>query len=320
VPQLSGRLVDGVIGATREGKPRENGVTIASDYLGPVDASLLGQIAEYVDVVKFGLSVPLLAERSRLAERIRRYHDLGIKVMSGGTAVEVAVEKGALSSVLEGLRSLEFDIVEVSEFARELPMEAKINLVKEISGLSMEYVFEVGSRERSASSTSLVISKIREALELKSRRVTAEVPRDAKGDIAWDVLNEIAGNFGPPSLIFEVRRMSEATSLILEFGPTVNLAGASLDEVLILEMQRLGLTVETLGLSRSPQGFDGSPAAKFIYHLIRTDHPVDQTTLVLRSGLPRRTVQAALSSLVEGGLVREISDVSDLRRRKYTIR
>ena len=100
----------------------------------------------------------------------------------------------------------------------------------------------------------------------------------------------------------------------------MNLAGVPVDEVLVLEMQRLGLTVETLGLSRPLQSFDGSPAAKFIYHLIRTEHPIDQATLRLRSGLPRRTIQAALSSLVERGLVREVPDASDLRKHRYTVK
>jgi hypothetical protein len=209
-----------------------------------------------------------------------------------------------------------------------MPLETKEKIVNEISELSMEYVFEVGSRDASEASGSRIVSRIRQAFELKSRRVVVKVPLESEGaggyssrtGIRWDVLNEVAGAFGPPNLVFETQRMQQLTALILEFGPTVNLAGVSLDEALVLEMQRLGLTAETLGLSRAIQSFEGSPSAKFVYHLIKAEHPIDQATLELRSGLPRRTIQAALSSLVSSGLVREISDMSDLRRHRYTIK
>ena len=325
---MSGNLVDDVLGTAREGKPRENGITVASDLLRSVDSGLLEQIAEYIDVVKIGLGAPLVLERSRLLERIHRYHDLGIRVMCGGTSVEVAVQKGVVPQVLEGLRALGFDMIEVSEHAGKIPLEAKREIASSIAKLSMEYIFEVGSRDRPATSADSTIPRIREAFELKSRRVVVEVPQedrrtvreDARGEIRWDVLDEVVGAFGPPNLIFETGRMGQLTALILEFGLTVNLAGVPLDDVLILEMERLGLTTETLGLSRPLQSFEGSPAAKFIYHLIRSEHPIDQATLGLRSGLPRRTVQAALNSLVGNGLVREVSDAADLRRHRYTIR
>jgi len=186
----------------------------------------------------------------------------------------------------------------------------------------MEYVLEVGSRDRSTASASRMVSRIQQAFELKSRRVVVKIPQetDGAGGIRWDVLNEVAGAFGPPNLVFETPQMHQLTALILEFGPTVNLAGVTLNEALVLEMQRLGLTAETLGLSRALQSFEGSPAAKFVYHLIKTEHPIDQTTLGLRSGLPRRTVQAALSSLVGSGLIREVADMSDLRKRRYTLK
>jgi len=326
--RLSGRLVDEILEAAREGKPRENGITIASDSLNSSDLGLLEQSADYIDIVKIGLSLPLMVERSWLLERVHHYHDLGVKVMSGGTLVEVAVQKGIVPQVLDGLGELEFDLVEVSELAGELSLQTKQMIASKASELSMEWVYEVGRRDRPLVSAGETISKIQEALNLKSHRVIIKVPKvgtgagggDTQREGTWDVLNEVAGTFGPPSLIFEAQEMRQLSVLVLEFGPTVNLAGVPLNEALVLEMHRLGLTVETLGLSRPLQSFEGPPAVKFVYHLVRTEHPIDQATLCLRSGLPRRTVQAALSTLVESRLVREVSDSSDLRRRSYTMR
>jgi phosphosulfolactate synthase len=325
---LSGRLVDEILEAGREGKPRENGITIATDTLDETDRELLEQSADYIDFVKIGLSLPLMVEKSWLLERVHHYHDLGVKVMSGGTLMEVAVQKDILPQVLDGLGELEFDAVEVSELAGALSLEAKQTIANKVSDLSMEWVYEVGRRDRSLMSVGDIISKSQEALKLKSHRVIVKVPKAGTGaggaetqrDGSWDVLNEVAGTFGPPNLIFETREMRQLSALVLEFGPAVNLAGVPLNEALVLEMQRLGLTVETLGLSRPLQSFEGPPAVKFVYHLVRTEHPIDQATLCLRSALPRRTVQAALSALVESGLVREVYDSTDLRRRRYTMR
>lgn len=313
---------------TREGKPRDRGLTIVSDVVGSVEKGFLGQVAESIDYAKIGLSLPLILDRSMLLERVRNYHDLGIKVMSGGTLLEVAIKKDILTQVLEKLKSLGFDTVEISESARDIPSELKREVVNKVTSLSMEYIFEVGKKDpKNPPSTSYLISKIEEAFDFESRKVLIEAGEgrsvgiyDSSGDVSWDMLNELVGRFGPPNLIFEAPIKHQRTSLILEFGPGVNIAGIALSEIMELEMQRLGLTSETLGLSPSTRNVEGSPAVKFIYHLIKTEHPVDQPTLMQKSGLPKRTLQAALSYLIDQGVVREVSDMSDLRRHKYTPR
>src|SRR5207245_9953427 len=90
---MSGRLLDELITATRSSKPRDTGLTIASDSFSPIEDEVLEQTAEYIDFVKFGLSTPLLIEKSKLLERGSRYHDLGISVVSGGRMCEVAVAR-----------------------------------------------------------------------------------------------------------------------------------------------------------------------------------------------------------------------------------
>ena len=319
---------DTVFPVGREGKPREKVLTLVNDRLRPIDKDLLGPTAQYIDYVKIGLSPPILLEKTTLVERIRRYHDAGIKVQSGGTLVQVAYRKRIVSQVFEKLRAMGFDAIEISESAIDIPREVKEDIINSIKRLSMEYFFEVGKKDTGHQvPVSYLISKIQEAIDLKSPKILIEGGLgkgigiyDSEGEIIWDSLNEIVGRFGPPNLVFEAPLETQRTALILEFGPNVNLASVSLEDVLPLEMQRQGLTTETLGVAPPVQNVQGSPAMKFVYHLIKTEHPIDQTTLIQRSGLPKRTLQAALSSLVETGLVREIADMSDLRRHKYTPR
>src|SRR2546430_407992 len=114
---MSGRLLDELITATRSSKPRDTGLTIASDSFSPIEDEVFEQIAEYIDFVKFGLSTPLLIEKSKLLERVSRYHDLGISVVGGGTLIEIAVQRGITLQMLERLRALGFDMIEISESA-----------------------------------------------------------------------------------------------------------------------------------------------------------------------------------------------------------
>jgi phosphosulfolactate synthase len=317
----------------REGKPRDRGLTIADDTLAPIERGFLDHGSEYVDWVKIGQSLPLIVDRSRLLERIRYYHDLGIRVMSGGTLLQVALKKGLVPEILDRIHSLNFDTVEISESVLEISRQTKQELIDKISSRSMDYIFEIGSKEANkysdgGGSVQHLISKAEEAIELKSPRVIIEAgPRgagsgiyDQSGEISWENLNELVGKFGPPRLVFEAPYIAQRISLVLEFGPGVNLASVPLNEIFLLEMQRLGLTTETLGLSPSAHSLEGSPASKFVYYLIRTEHPIEQATLIQKSGLPRRTLQAALSYLIEKGLVREVPDLSDLRKHKYTPR
>src|SRR5437660_1622768 len=106
---MSGRLLDELITATRSSKPRDTGLTIASDSFSPLEDEVLEQTAEYIDFVKFGLSTPLLIEKSKLLERVSRYHDLGINVVSGGTLIEIAGQRGMTLQRLERHRALATD-------------------------------------------------------------------------------------------------------------------------------------------------------------------------------------------------------------------
>lgn len=309
----------------REGKPRTRGLTIVSDMLEPFERGFIDQAGDSIDYAKIGLALPLIADRSRLLERVRYYHDRGIKVMSGGTLMQIAFRKGLVSEVLDRLHSLNFDVIEISESSVEISLQSKKEIIEKASAFSMDYMFEVGSKEKSGGS---LISRIEEAIYLKTPKIIIEAGDgrgvgfyDQSGGISWDLLNDIVGRFGPPNLIFEAPIKSQRTALILEFGPSVNLASVPIGDVFLLEMQRLGLTTETLGLAPSIHSLeDGSPASKFVYHLIKSEHPIDQATLLQRSGLPKRTMQAALSYLIEKGLVRQVSDMSDLRKHKYTPR
>lgn len=63
---------------------------------------------------------------------------------------------------------------------------------------------------------------------------------------------------------------------------------------------------------------DCSPSAKYVYTVLRNNGTLTRDELVARTLLPERTVQYALDTLTEEGLVRKTVDASDARRRKYS--
>ena len=63
----------------------------------------------------------------------------------------------------------------------------------------------------------------------------------------------------------------------------------------------------------------GGPSVKFIYFLIKSFHPIDQTELMLISELPRRTIQASISELKLQGVIFEILDPKDARKKIYEL-
>ena len=63
----------------------------------------------------------------------------------------------------------------------------------------------------------------------------------------------------------------------------------------------------------------GGPSVKFIYFLIKSFHPIDQTELMRISELPRRTIQASISELKRQGVIFEILDPNDARKKIYDL-
>jgi phosphosulfolactate synthase len=63
----------------------------------------------------------------------------------------------------------------------------------------------------------------------------------------------------------------------------------------------------------------GGPSAKFIYFMIKSYHPIDQTELVRVTELPRRTIQSSINELKRQGLISESLDPNDGRKKIYDL-
>lgn len=65
------------------------------------------------------------------------------------------------------------------------------------------------------------------------------------------------------------------------------------------------------------RNLSGGPSVKFIFFIIKSIHPIDQTELMQIRELHRRSVQASISELKHQGAIVEILDPKDARKKIY---
>ena len=79
-----------------------------------------------------------------------------------------------------------------------------------------------------------------------------------------------------------------------------------MDHVASIESQRRGfLSKSSFGMSFMQKEIGGGPASKFIYYLINTKYPIEQSDLINITHLPRRTIQSAIEDLRDQGFIIE---------------
>ncbi|MGA8302203.1 MAG: phosphosulfolactate synthase [Thermoplasmata archaeon] len=312
----------------RFSRPRSTGITHLLDRLAPLHRAELAFAAPYIDVAKIGWGLPLLLPRSAVQERIKLYHEFSIEVSTGGTLLEYAVTHDRVPQLMEEARELGFDIIEISSGIIELSPAQIEGLAKAARDRSLDFYIEVGKKDTHYQlSLKETIAQISHARTLRPRKVIVESREsgrgvgiyDSDGAIKWDWVRSILAEHPREELIFEAPQEIQQVQLLRELGSDVNLGNVALRSVAPLASERLGLRGETFGTIRTSKAVKGPPAAKFLFFLLETYRGLDQSQLAQMSRLPRRTVQSALESLRQQGLVQESVSLQDSRRREYRL-
>jgi len=307
-------------------KPREQGLTHVTDKLHPTNMEDWGLISPFVDVVKINGALPLLASDSGIAKKIKFYHDLDIHVSAGNTLSEYALIQNSFDRFAKEASKLGFDILEIGENIVDLNFEKKKKLLDIAESHDLEIHWKVGKQDpRHQLSVEEMISKIEDILKLDSKKIILEANQgmgvgiyDEQGNIKWSMIGLITNKYPPNKFIFEAPMEFQQFGLIAEFGERVNLSELDMDSVASVESERRGILSKSVfgnvNLREEPAG---GPAAKFIYYLIKTKNPIEQSELIAISRLPRRTVQNAVEDLRNQGLVIERTSLDDARKRVY---
>jgi phosphosulfolactate synthase len=305
-------------------KPRKEGITCTVDKLQGIDRENFSMIAPFIDVVKVYGALPMLVSEESLKKKIKFYHDAGVRVSTGSTITEFAISENSLQKFVKEAARLGFDIVEVGENSADFTMEQKKKISTVIQSAGLEFQWKVGKKDpRHQLGIDDTLEKIDEAVKIGSKKIVLEANEgvnvgiyDEKALVKWSFVGAITNEYPPSTFIFEAPLESQQSALIAEFGQRVNLAEVHPDAVASVESQRRGfLAKSAFGVSYLRRNPEGGPAAKFIYFVIRTKHPIEQSELVSMSHLPRRTVQAAVEDLKRQGLIIERNSLDDARKK-----
>lgn len=307
-------------------KPRQEGLTYTVDKLRSLDSENFGILAPMIDVVKIYSSFPLLISNFLLQKKIKFYHDFEVMVTTGSTLTEFAILEDAFDRFVKESSAMGFDIIEIGENNINLNMERKKKIVDSIVSEGLKFSFKIGKKDpRHQLDIENVLLKVEEAISLGAKKIVLEANEginvgifNENGSVRWNHVAALTAKYPPSTFIFEAPLESQQSALIAEFGQRVNLAEASMDQIASVESQRRGfLSKSTFGISFRQKAIGGSPALKFIYYLIKTKYPIEQSDLISITHLPRRTVQSAIEDLRHQGFIIERNSLDDSRRRVY---
>lgn len=308
-------------------KPRNEGRTYIIDKLEGLDKENLEVLAPFVDAVKIYGILPLLISEDILKKKVKFYHDQNIKVSTGSTISEYMVSENVFEKFIEEAAKIGFDIIEVGENNTNLNFEQKKKITESILAKELDVQWKVGKKDpRHQLPLDVTLAKIEEAVKLGSDKVVLEANEginvgiyDEKGVVRWNFVGALTAKFPPSTFIFEAPLESQQSALIAEFGQRVNLAEVRIEAASAIESQRRGFpTKAAFSVSNLSKNPEGSPAAKFVYFVMKSKHPIDQVELMNMTNLPRRTVQSAVEELKSQGLIIERSSLDDARKKLYT--
>ena len=308
-------------------KPRNEGRTYIIDKLEGLDKENLEVLAPFVDAVKIYGILPLLISEEILRKKVKFYHDQNIKVSTGSTISEYMVSENVFEKFIEEAAKIGFDIIEVGENNTNLNFEQKRKITESILAKELDVQWKVGKKDpRHQLPLDVTLAKIEEAVKLGSDKVVLEANEginvgiyDEKGVVRWNFVGALTAKFPPSTFIFEAPLESQQSALIAEFGQRVNLSEVRIEAASAIESQRRGFpTKAAFSVSNLSKNPEGSPAAKFVYFVMKSKHPIDQVELMNMTNLPRRTVQSAVEELKSQGLIIERSSLDDARKKLYT--
>jgi phosphosulfolactate synthase len=308
-------------------KPRKEGRTYIIDKLEGLDRENFETLSPFVDVVKIYGVLPLLTPEETLRKKISFYHGLDVRVSTGSTISEYMVAESAFEKFVDEAAKLGFDIIEIGENSADMTFEQKKKITDSILAKNLDFQWKVGKKDpRHQLSLDDTLLKIEEGVKLGSDKIVLEANEgfhvgiyDEKGSIRWNYVGALTAKFPPNTFIFEAPFESQQSSLIAEFGQRVNLAEVRVEAVSSVESQRRGFpTKAAFSVAHLRKTPEGSPAAKFVYFVIRSKHPIDQVELMALTHLPRRTVQSAVDELKTQGMIIERSSLEDARKKVYS--
>jgi phosphosulfolactate synthase len=233
-------------------KPRNTGITMVMDKgLSLREAeNFIESGAHLVDIMKLGFGTAYVTPF--LKEKIKLFHDAGLKVYFGGTLFEAYIVRGMFDDFRRLLDKYGLKTVEVSDGSINLPTEDKLNYIRTLAK-DFTVLSEVGSKEAGIIiSPGKWIKMMNTELEAGSWKVIAEARESgnvgiyrANGTAHTLLVNKILNKVDKDSILWEAPIKAQQAWFIKILGSNVNLGNIAPHELIPLETLRLGLRGDT---------------------------------------------------------------------------
>lgn len=310
-------------------KPRLEGITSIIDKLQPLNIENFKNIVSYVDSVKIPQSCFLLYSPTELERRIKFYHEHNISVAIDSKITDYALANNNFNEYIRELLSFGFNILEVEiNVNNNFYDNQKISDIANSFDLELQWKFNQKKLGNDIYNEN-IFEKIKQLLQVSKTKIILELDQKVNINIFnkntdWRFISSLISTYSQSNFIFETDIESLQINLISKFGERVNLGLIDPFHVGLIEWARRKV------YSKLDESFDqqstsnfrnisGGPSVKFIYFIIKSIHPIDQTELMRISELPRRTVQASISELKRQGVIFEILDPNDARKKIYEL-
>ena len=174
------------------------------------------------------------------------------------------------------------------------------------------------------------MERIGELLKISKTKIILDIYRQFDLDIFTKsnnckFISSLLSTYSQKNFIFETPLDSLQIHLIAKLGERVNLGLIDPFQVGLIEWTRrkyFSKLEMAFGKQQNILTFKnitGGPSVKFVYFIIKSIHPIDQTELMRISELPRRTIQASISELKRQGVIIENLDSKDSRKKIYDL-
>jgi len=243
----------------RPGKMRKRGLTMVLDKgLGLVSAQELMMAAPYIDIIKLGWATPRLFTEDFIRKKIELYKKNQIIVGNGGTFLEIANQQKKVVPFFNYCKDIGLELIEVSNGVMSITSEEKNELIQTACEKGFEVITEVGKKDPEEDRKLSLNDRITEArsdLEAGARYVIIEAREsgrglgvyDETGCLKEDMARTLAREIGTANIMFEAPEKKQQASLVLLFGPNVNLGNIRPEDTVPLETLRRGIRGDTLG-------------------------------------------------------------------------
>lgn len=243
----------------RSRAPRTAGLTMVIDRkigsMGLKDFCELN--CDHFDFWKFGFGTATVVPAKVLETKVQILNSYAKKVFPGGTLFEYAYYWGEIRAYLDTCKKIGFSAIEISNGTVELPLEVRSDAIRYAKDLGFLVFSEVGSKDPTLQATASDLAEnVMSDLKDGSDYIIIEGRESGKGVGIYDVNGLIRAdyfaefiNLLPPkvinSVIWEAPQTDQQIFLIKKFGLEVNLGNINPDDVLGLEVLRLGLRWDT---------------------------------------------------------------------------